>query len=100
MAKECQAFFKIVKNLNYISDRTEMTTEKEKAADDLEWGMLEKDKQQEYLTEKIRRKNIQDFLRNDGPPRRRAHDYSTDGMRYITSQMLSRWKSDFSSQVT
>jgi len=46
--------------------------------------MLEENEQQEYLTEKIRGKSIHDFLRNDGPPRRRARDYSTDGIRYVT----------------
>jgi len=36
MAEECQAFFKIAKDLGYISDRTEMTAKEEEAADDLE----------------------------------------------------------------
>ncbi len=44
MVKECQMFFKIVKDLEYISDRTEMTPEEEKAANDLEWRTLKEDK--------------------------------------------------------
>ncbi len=31
-----------------------MTAEEKEVADDLKWGMLEEDKQQEYLTKKVR----------------------------------------------
>ena len=65
-----------------------MTAEKEEAADDLEWRTLEENKQQEYLTEKVKGKSIQDFLRNDSPLRRRTRNYSTDGMKYVTLQIL------------
>ena len=90
MVEECWAFFKIAKELDYISDWIEMTTEEEEVADDLKWKMLEEDEQQEYLTKKIRRKSIYDFLKNDSPSRQRTHDYSTNGMKYATSQMLDK----------
>ena len=67
-----------------------MIAEEEEASDDLKWKMLEEDEQQEYLTKKIRRKSIYDFLKNDSPSRQRAHDYSTNGMKYATSQMLDK----------
>ena len=51
MAEECWVFFKIAKDLGYISDWTEMTAEEEEAADDLKWEILEEDEQQDYLTE-------------------------------------------------
>ena len=83
-------FFKIAKDLGYISDQTEMTVKEEEAADDLIWETLEENELTEDLTERVREKSIHNFLRNDGPPRRRVHDYSTDGMKYATSQMLDR----------
>jgi len=90
MAEECQVFFKIAKDLDYILDQTEMTAEEEEAANNLEWEMLEENELSEDLTEWVKEKSIHDFLRNDGPPRRRVYDYSTDGMKYVTSQMLDR----------
>jgi len=67
-----------------------MTAEEKEVADDLEWGTLEENKLPENLTEQVKEKSIHDFLRNDGLPRRRVHDYLTDGMKYVTSQMLDR----------
>ena len=65
-----------------------MTAKKEEAADDLEWGTLEGNEQQKNLIKQVKEKSIYDFLRNNGSPRRRAHNYLTDGMKYVTSQML------------
>ncbi len=67
-----------------------MTAEEEKVADDLKWETLEKDKQQEYLTKKVRRKSIHNFLKNDSLLRQRACDYSINRMKYATSQMLDK----------
>ena len=88
MTEECWVFFKIAKDLGYISDRIVMIAEKEETADDLKWEILEENEQQEDLTKQIRKKSIYDFLRNNGPSRWRACDYSIDEMKYVTSQML------------
>jgi len=65
-----------------------MISEKVKVANNLEWEALEKDEQQERLTEEVRDKSIYDFLKNNDLPRQRACNYLTNGMKYITSQML------------
>jgi len=41
--KECRVFFKIAKDLSYISDWIEMIAEEEKASDNLKWETLEED---------------------------------------------------------
>ncbi len=43
MAKKCQAFFKIAKDLRYISNKTEMIPKKEEVTNDLKWEMLDED---------------------------------------------------------
>ena len=66
-------------------NRTEITFEKEEAVNDLEWEILKENEQQEYLTKKVRKKNTYDFLKSDSPSRQRIYDYSTNGMKYVTS---------------
>ncbi len=66
-----------------------MTSEKEEVTDDLEWEIMDEDKQIELLTGKVRNKSIHDFLNGYGLSRQKIQNHSMDGMRYITFQMLN-----------